>query len=176
MKNSVLLLIVSTISFISAQDVTIKNQKNFMNNQLTCDQIKNSQVVIAFDLHEVVFSFSYSKFFDSVYNFFKKNPYVLTLANPFAGYRLINTFYSNSKTAENIYNKLIEDHYPWLADSKTEFLTVCNSYILDPEMKKLLEELKKRGIALPCVPILGTRHLSILNMSIQKFLTCLKLL
>lgn len=155
MKKSLLLLVVSIISCLSTQDILSKDQKKSMNNNSTCTQIKNSQIVIAFDLHEVVFSFSYSKFFNSVYTFFRKNPYALTLANPFAGYRVVGTLYSNSKTAENIYNKLTVKHYPWLADSKTEFLNICNSYILDPEMKLLLEDLKKQGYRLAVCSNIG---------------------
>ncbi|MBY0109983.1 MAG: HAD-IA family hydrolase [Candidatus Babeliaceae bacterium] len=118
---------------------------------------KNNQVVIAFDLHEVIFSFSYIKFFDSSYKFFEKNPYALTLANPFAGYRILNTLYATSKTAENVYNRLTEKHYPWLAASKTEFLLVCNSYILDPEMKKLLDELESKGYRLAVCSNIGSQ-------------------
>ncbi len=150
MKKILRLLIVSTISCIKAEDILSKDQKISMNNQFRPDQ-----VVIAFDLHEVVFNFSYSKFFGSTYKFFKKNPYALTLANPFAGYRVVNTFFSTSKTAENIYTQLSEKYYPWLAESKIEFINVCNSYILEPEMEKLLTELKAKGYRLAVCSNIG---------------------
>lgn len=118
-------------------------------------KIMNNNIVIAFDLHEVVFSFSYSRFFNAVYNFFVKTPYALSLANPIFGYRIAHTLYYNSNTAENIYNKLSVKHYPWLSDSKKEFLNVCNSYILDPEMKRLLDELKKEGYRLAVCSNIG---------------------
>ncbi len=161
MKKTFLLKIIILATYAQAHQEELMDKKH-----------KNDQVVIAFDLHEVIFSFSYAKFFDSSYKFFRKNPYALTLANPCAGYRIVNTFYATSKTAENVYDRLTEKHYPWLAASKIEFLTVCNSYILDPEMKKLLDELKSKGYRLAVCSNIGSQafehfkeeHSEIFNM------------
>lgn len=142
MKQS-LLVLVFVASYVQA--TAINNAKQYMNNQ----------VIIAFDLHEVVFRFSYAKFFNAVGKFFWKNPYALTLANPVAGYRFYRTYTHHAKTAENIYEKLTQNYYPWLEHSKGEFIAICNSYILDIQMKKLLEDLKKQGYRLAICSNIG---------------------
>ncbi len=115
----------------------------------------NSQIVIAFDLHEVVVTFSYTKFFNALYDFFKKNPYALTLANPIASYRFFKTYSTVSRTAENVYDTLTREYYPWLADSREEFIKICNSYVIDPHMQELLMQLKQQGYRLATCSNIG---------------------
>lgn len=122
---------------------------SFLHNVTFDAQVKedmSEHIVIAFDLHEVVFKLSYKKLLKAVYGFFKKNPlYNIALLNPRAVYRVYKVMSHTSRTAENIYDTLTRLYYPGLRESKSEFLAVCNAYELDQEMEKLIKALKSKG-------------------------------
>ncbi len=111
----------------------------FLHNVTFDAQVKedmNKHIVIAFDLHEVVFKLSYKKLLKAVYSFFKKSPsHNITLLNPRAAYRVYKAISRTSISAENIFDTLTRLYYPGLRESKSEFLAVCNAYVLDSEIE-----------------------------------------
>ncbi len=103
------------------------------------------QIVIALDLHGVVFDFSYQKFVRATLDFLKKDfLHTVSLMNPFCAYRIITILNKSSWTAENVYRELTR-YYPKLADRHGEFLQLCNAYELNVAMHELISDLKKQG-------------------------------
>ena len=103
------------------------------------------KIIVAFDLHEVILHRSYPDFLKALHTFLKRDfLHHITLANPRFAYRLYSILKKHPRTAEHVYEKLVE-HYPKLAHSRQQFYALCNAYRIDPQMRQLVTDIQKSG-------------------------------
>jgi len=120
-------------------------------------QFTPQETVVAVDLHGVALTFSIPKLISRICGFLASNPsntLILPL-NPLCWYRVYHILKTTPKAAEVVYDKLTQDYYPGLAKSKQEFLKLCNPYDVNPEMAKLVTELKAQGYRLAVCSNIG---------------------
>jgi HAD superfamily hydrolase (TIGR01509 family) len=121
----------------------------------------NSEYVIAFDLHGVLFSHNW----DAMWQEFKKAPFtfntILTVLNPFFIYSLIKTAIS-SEPHEEIVTKLIKK-YPELERYYPTLITMLNLQLPIIGTINIIHELKARGYTLYVFSNIGPQSLTKLS-------------
>lgn len=115
---------------------------------------KNSHdIILAFDLHGVIFSFSTSLYVKRALHTSHKGSLFLLGLNPFF-WRDMYRAYQQTHVIEGVYYLLLEK-YPQLADSKEDLIALSNAQVPRQETIDLIGKLKREGFTIALCSNIG---------------------
>ncbi len=112
-----------------------------------------NSIVIALDIHDVLFSLDYTKLYKRLYTMQHKLIVSKHLINPVFWYRAHRIF-KKTRVAEDIFNRLTV-LYPELASVKAGFTALTNAQSVDRKVLSIAKELRAKGYKLYILSNIG---------------------